>query len=88
MLLAVKIVPGASRTRCLGELDGRAKIAVAAPPEAGKANKALTAFLANLLGVRQNAVSVESGATSPLKTIRITGVGTAQVRRLLGSAQS
>ena len=88
MLLAVKIVPGASRTRCLGELDGRAKIAVAAPPEAGKANKALTAFLANLLGVRQNAVSVESGATSPLKTIRLTGVGTAPVRRLLGSAQS
>ncbi len=84
VLLAVKVVPGASRTRCLGELDGRAKIAVAAPPEGGKANKALTTFLANLLGVRKNAVSIQSGATSPLKTVRISGVGTAQVRRALG----
>jgi len=58
VLLPVKVVPGASRTRCLGELDGRAKIAVAAPPEAGKANKALVAFLAGLLGLKKTAVTL------------------------------
>ena len=83
ILLSVKVVPGASRTRLMGELDGRAKVAVAAPPEGGKANKALIAYLADLMGLRKSAVTVESGATSPLKTVRITGADAAQVLRAL-----
>jgi len=31
VLLSVKVIPGASRTRFLGELDGRARISLAAP---------------------------------------------------------
>ncbi len=71
VLLPVKVVPGASRTRYLGEWDGRARIAVAAPPEKGKANNALVAFLADLLALRKSDVTVISGHTTPLKTIRI-----------------
>ena len=33
VLLPVKVVPGASRTKIVGPLAGRLKIAVAAPPE-------------------------------------------------------
>jgi uncharacterized protein (TIGR00251 family) len=84
VLLPVKVVPGASRTRLLGELDGRAKIAVAAPAEGGKANKALLAFLAELLAVRKSALAIESGATSPVKTIRIDGVEAQEVQQALG----
>ncbi len=80
VLLPVKVIPGASRTRLMGVLDGRAKIGVAAAAEKGKANEALTGFLAKLLGVRRRHVAVVSGRTSPLKTIRIEGVTPDAVR--------
>jgi uncharacterized protein (TIGR00251 family) len=83
VVLPVKTVPGASRTRFMGEWDGRAKIAVAAPPEKGKANTALLVFLAKGLGVRKSCVRVLSGATSTTKRIRIEGVHAADVRRFL-----
>jgi len=80
VLLPVKIVPGASRTRYLGEWQGRARIAVAAPPEKGKANKAVIAFLATWLGVRRRDITVMSGQSSPKKTIRIEGIQPDAVR--------
>ncbi len=49
VLLPVKIVPGASRTRLMGPWENRVKIAVASPPEKGKANQAVTTLLAHLL---------------------------------------
>ncbi len=52
----VKIVPGSSRTTVSGVLDTMIKIRVAAPPERGKANQCLIAFLAGQLGVRKNAI--------------------------------
>jgi uncharacterized protein (TIGR00251 family) len=83
VLLPVKVVPGASRTRFAGELDGRAKFAVAAPPERGKANVALIAFLAKKLGVRRQSITVQQGATSPTKVLRIEGVKTDVVQNML-----
>jgi uncharacterized protein len=77
--LGVKVVPGSSRTRVLGEWDRRAKIGVAAPPERGRANDALEAFLAKLCGVRKAAVQVVAGHSSPLKTVRIDGVSAEQL---------
>ena len=74
VLLPVKIVPGASRTRLLGLWENRVKIAVASPPEKGKANQAVTSLLADLLGVRKRDVRVVSGTRSPMKTIRIEGI--------------
>ncbi len=88
VLLSVKVVPGASRTRFAGELDGRAKLAVAAPPERGKANKALITFLAKLLGLRARDVTVIAGHTSPQKTIRIEGTTPDALRAALRSARS
>lgn len=74
VLLPVKIVPGASRTRFLGEWDHRAKIAVSAPPEKGKANKAVIEFIAKKLGARKSDVTVVAGFTSAVKKIRIDRV--------------
>ncbi|MCP4593557.1 MAG: DUF167 domain-containing protein [bacterium] len=83
VLIPVKVVPGASKTRIMGELDGRLKVAVSAAPEQGKANDALTSFLAGQLGVRRRAVTVDRGPTSPLKTVRVEGVSAVQVREAL-----
>jgi uncharacterized protein (TIGR00251 family) len=83
VLLPVKVVPGASRTRYMGDWSGRAKIAVAAPPEKGKANQAVVALLADLLGVRKRDVVVVAGHASALKTIRIDRVTVAAVQTAL-----
>ncbi len=71
--LRVKVVPGASRTKIAGMLGDRLKIAVAAPPEAGKANRALCGHLAEVLRVALRDVEVVEGHTQPRKTVFISG---------------
>lgn len=79
-----KIVPGSSRTAVAGVLDGMVKVKVAAPPEKGKANAALAAYLAKRLGVRRNAVTIAAGQTSPIKQIEITGTTASTLLAKLG----
>lgn len=88
VVIPVKAVPGASRDRYAGEWDGRAKIAVAAPPEGGKANRAICSLLARLLGVRRADVCVVRGETTPLKEVAVRGVTVEQVRAMLDGASS
>lgn len=76
---AVKVVPGSSRTVFCGMHDGMYKVRLAAPPEKGKANKALIDYLASLLDVKKKAVSILSGQTSPIKQIIVEGVDAAYV---------
>jgi hypothetical protein len=56
------------------------RVAVAAPPEAGKANAALVRYLAELFGVKRRAVEVVSGHGRSLKRIAIAGL-TAEAAR-------
>ena len=85
VLLWVKAVPGASRNQIAGLLGDRLKVRVSAPPEGGKANKAICKLLAKALGVKANKVSIESGATSPEKVLRVAGVTTDDLRRYLNA---
>jgi len=55
--------------------DGTLKVKVAAPPDKGKANAALCAFLAKHFEVPKGNVTVVSGHTAPLKLIRISPTG-------------
>ena len=84
VLLPVKVVPGASRTRIVGPLGGRLKVTVAAPPEKGKANAELRAFLARKLRLHRPDLTVEKGATSQTKIVRIEGMSAAGVAEALG----
>lgn len=83
IVLRAKVVPGASRSRVMGVWNRCLRIAVAAPPEDGKANREVAALIANVLGVRAKAVEIVSGSTSPQKTLRIAGVTAAAARKLL-----
>ena len=80
--ITVKVVPGSSRTQIVGTHGDMLKIKVAAPPEKGKANKALLEFLANQLGIRKNALHIESGQTSCVKQIRCDGVTGSRIEAL------
>jgi uncharacterized protein (TIGR00251 family) len=81
--LEVLVQPRASRTRVVGEHDGRLKVQLAAPPVDGEANAALVAFLADALGLRKADVAVLRGETGRRKTVRVAGVGAAAVRAAL-----
>ena len=74
VIFSVKVVPRSSKTAVAGLLGGMLKIKLAAAPEKGKANESLVEFLADVLGVKRNTITITSGHTSPVKTIQITGV--------------
>ena len=83
---AVKVVPGASRTRLAGVLGAALKVAVSAPAEGGKANAAVCAFLADVLGARKGDVAVVAGHAQPRKRIRVAGAAIGPVRAALRTA--
>jgi uncharacterized protein (TIGR00251 family) len=69
--LLLKAVPGARRDEIAGWLGERLKIRVSAPPEVGKANKAICALLAQTLGLRPRDIEITAGHTSPEKAADI-----------------
>lgn len=84
VLIRLKAVPGAKRDEVAGVLGDRLKVRVSAPPEGGKANKAICALLANALGVRARDVEIVGGQTNPEKVARVVGVGEEAARGALG----
>jgi uncharacterized protein (TIGR00251 family) len=85
VILTLHVQPGAKKTEIAG-LHGEAlKIRLAAPPVDGKANAALIAFLAVKVRLGRTAISLVSGETSRAKRVRIAGVDSCTVARLLGA---
>lgn len=77
--LLVLVQPRASRTKVVGEHDGRLKIALAAPPVDGEANAALVEFVSDALDVRKADVRLVDGETSRRKRLIVQGVALEQV---------
>lgn len=73
VVIAVKAVPRASRTRAVGEHGGRLKVQIAAPPYEGQSNAALCAYLAECAGVRATHARVMRGSGGAQKLIGIDG---------------
>jgi len=72
MTRRVKVIPRSPKSEIAGEMaDGTLKVKVAAPPEKGKANDVLCAFLADHYGVPRSAVTIVSGHAAALKLVRI-----------------
>jgi uncharacterized protein (TIGR00251 family) len=84
VVLVAKIVPGSSKTALAGILDSMVKIKVAAPPEKGKANQCLIAFLAHRLGVKKNTIHIVAGQANPVKHVRIEGISARTCLEKLG----
>ena len=86
LLLLVRAQPGAKRAGIGGvrqtEQGPALEVKVNAPPEKGKANKAIVALLAKALKVPKSALVVERGESSRVKRIRIAGAGEALARKL------
>ncbi len=82
----VRLSPGSSRERVVGEYAGALKVSVRAPAEKGKANAALVKLLAKAMGVERKSLAIISGETSRAKRILLRGRDAQQTEKLLHRA--
>jgi uncharacterized protein (TIGR00251 family) len=76
--LSIRLTPGAKKDAIGGVMDiadnrKALKASVTAPPEDGRANKALIALLAKELRLPKSCVSLLSGETNRQKVLLVTG---------------
>jgi uncharacterized protein YggU (UPF0235/DUF167 family) len=72
MTRRVKVIPRSAGNEIAGEMaDGTLKVKIATPPEKGRANEVLCAFLAGHYGVPRCAVTIVTGHSAALKLVRI-----------------
>ena len=87
--LAVHVRPGARRVGLRGlRADGSLVLAVAAPPEGGRANEAVAELLGETLGVRARDIEIVRGHRSRTKLIEVRGLEERELRQRLESALS
>ena len=83
VIVRIRVQPKASRDAIVGEHDGALKVAVTAPPDKGKANKAVVELLAKTLGVAKSNIELVAGTTSRDKTLAIRGATKEAVEALV-----
>ena len=85
--LLVLVQPRASRSKVVGEHDGRLKIALAAPPVDGEANAALIELLAGLFNVRKSDVTLLEGQTGRRKRVQVVGLDADRARAVISTGR-
>ncbi|HVM65630.1 MAG TPA: DUF167 domain-containing protein [Acidimicrobiales bacterium] len=88
VVVHVHVQPGAGRTAVTGRHGNALKVKVGAPPQGGRANEAVLALLAEVLGAPVASLSLDGGATSRAKRVRVRGVAPADVERRLELAMA
>ncbi len=81
VVLPVRAQPGARKARVIGEQNGALKLAVTAPADEGRANKALLELLAEALGVKRSQIELFQGEKSREKKFLVYGVTRAELER-------
>ena len=86
--IQVRATPGASKNNVGGAWVGpdgqpRLVVKVTAPPESGRANKAIEAVLASAFGLPKSAASVVSGTKNRLKSLRLDSSDEAAIKMRL-----
>jgi uncharacterized protein (TIGR00251 family) len=82
--ITVRVSPKSSRSGVSGWMDdGSLKVKVLAAPEGGRANIELLRVVAEELKIPVRHVTLESGASSTIKTLKIVGLDMDEVKRRL-----
>lgn len=83
VVLNLYVQPKASKSRLVGLHDGCLKLAVAAPPVDGKANKQVLKLLATTLGVASRDLILKSGLLSRRKQVVVKSLDADTVRTII-----
>jgi uncharacterized protein (TIGR00251 family) len=81
--VSIVVVPRAKKNRVVGFYGGRLKIALAAPPVDGRANKALLLFLAEIFSLPKGAIELVAGEGARQKIVKIRGIDQCHIDRCL-----
>ncbi len=81
--LSLRIQPRSSKNQIVLMENGGYKVKLTAPPVDGAANEALIRLLADTLSLAKSRIEIVSGHTSRDKIVRISGIGQADVKRIL-----
>ena len=82
-VISVRVTPRSSRDEIGGWQDGALRVRLRAPPVEGRANDGICRLLAARLGLPPTAITVERGASSRTKAVRIEGLDLDEVRARL-----
>jgi uncharacterized protein len=84
--VAITVSPGAARTELIGRHADGWRARVAAPPERGRANRALVELVADVAAVSRDRVAVVAGASGKRKVLEVEGLDAAELDRRLARA--
>ena len=84
--IELTVSPGAARSELVGRHGDGWRARVAAPPERGRANRALVELLAEALGVPRDRVAVVAGQTGRRKVVEVAGLDADEIDRRLEAA--
>lgn len=82
----ITVSPGAARSELVDRHGDGWRARIAAPPERGRANRALEELLADVLDVKRSRVAVVAGQTSRRKVVEVQGLEAPEVVRRLEAA--
>jgi uncharacterized protein len=85
--IAVRLQTRASRDELVELRDGVLRARVTAPPVDGRANQALCRLIARKAGVAPSRVTIVRGERSREKLIRVDGIDSAELQRVIGLSQ-
>jgi uncharacterized protein (TIGR00251 family) len=78
-LVSVRAQPGARRNGIIGEYAGALKVAVTAPAQNGRANKAIVDTLRASLGVKRSQIEMVTGLSGRDKKLLVRGLSRAEL---------
>ena len=84
LTFSIRVVPRASKSEIVGEVEGSLKVRISAPPVDGAANVEVVKVIAKAFAVAKSNVSIVSGETSKTKRIRVIGATPERLRQLAG----
>ena len=80
--ILLKVKPNSKKNSIIGAHGNRLKISVTAPPEDGKANKAIMKMIAKELSIKPAQLEIVAGRASRDKKLHIIGVTLQSLKKL------
>jgi uncharacterized protein (TIGR00251 family) len=84
VIFSVRVVPRASKSEIVGEMDGALRVRIASPPVDGAANAELIKLLSKTFGVSKSEVEILAGQTSKRKQIKIANLSAEKFLQFAG----
>ena len=85
-LLTVYVQPKSSQNKIAGIHGEAIKLMITAPPVDGKANKAVTTFIAKFFHLPKSNVTLHSGQQSRTKRLQLAGLSLEEAKTILAKA--